>query len=256
MTRSSMIRTAAAAIALVVTAGTMAVAQPKLEIVGGDTYDWGKVAPAKLTTVVQVKNAGNADLKITEVRPGCGCTAAPIDKDLLKPGEIGKISITLDVTSRSGLTEKIVTITSNDTAAPSQVLHLKADVRRAVTFTPMQYLVVANGAKGVEAAASPITIKNTSDAPITVEVPQLAAGEKVKVRFDMKGKKELKPGEEFTLLSYITPTEAMSVQSKVMMKTSSSEMPSIEIPLSVTVSETPVAPQTPVVPQLSNAGQK
>src|SRR5690606_35755820 len=145
----STIRTAAATFAMVFAAGTLAIAQPKLEIVGGDTHDWGQVPPGKLTTEVKVKNAGNEDLKISEVRPGCGCTVAPIDKDLLKPGELATISVSLDVTSRSGPVEKTVTITSNDAATPSQILHLKADVHRAVTVSPMQYMMITNGKVGV-----------------------------------------------------------------------------------------------------------
>ncbi|HVZ38273.1 MAG TPA: DUF1573 domain-containing protein [Candidatus Kapabacteria bacterium] len=237
-----MIRTIAASAALVVVAGTMAYAQPKLEIVGGDTYDWGKVAPSKLTTVVQVKNSGSTDLKISEVRPGCGCTAAPIDKNLLKPGEVGKISITLDVTSRSGPVDKIVTITSNDSTSPMQVLHLKADVHRAITCTPMQYMLVTDAKMGVESPASPMTIKNTGDAPVTLQVPEMVDGGNIKVRFDMKGSKELKPGEEYILKAFVTPKEAQSLYGSVKMKTSSTEMPMIDISISGTMSQPSAVP--------------
>ena len=89
MKRVHLIRTLFAAAVVTVCASAAASAQGTLEIIGGDTYDWGTVAPGKLTTTVEVKNTGAQDLKITEVRPGCGCTAAPIDKNLLNPNEIG-----------------------------------------------------------------------------------------------------------------------------------------------------------------------
>src|SRR5437667_12794840 len=71
---------------------TSAKAQPvgKIEIVGGDTYNWGNVQPGELKATIQVKNTGQGDLKITDVHPGCGCTVtSPIDKNPLKPGETG-----------------------------------------------------------------------------------------------------------------------------------------------------------------------
>jgi hypothetical protein len=213
----------------------MAYAQPKLEIVGGDTHDWGKVKPGKLTTVVQVKNAGTTELKISKVQPACGCTAAPIDKDLLKPGEIGKISITLDVTSRSGPVDKTVSIESNDSSAPMRTLHLKADVRRDITVTPMQYMMVTDGKVGVETPASVVKIKNTGDAPFKIDVPQLVDGATFGVRFDLKESRELKPGEEFELKAYVTPKDSKSITGTIKMKTSNSEMPSIDIPITGTM---------------------
>src|SRR5438105_11547865 len=86
------------AAALMTLAAGSAFAQGKLEVIGGDTYDWGAVAPAKLKTVIQIKNVGTDSLVISNVHPSCGCTTAPIDKSMLKPGEIGKISVEIDMT--------------------------------------------------------------------------------------------------------------------------------------------------------------
>lgn len=205
-------------------------AQGKLEIIGGDTYDWGTVAPGKLTTVVEVKNTGKDDLSISEVRPSCGCTAAPIDKNLLKPGEIGKISVTLDV-SRTGPTEKTVSISSNDPESAVRILRLRANVRRALNFTPAQYMVISDGKVGVETPATPIRISNTGDTPVTLHPPEFAQGN-VKVRFDMKEKKDLKPGEEYELKAFITPQEATHIFGQVKMKTSSPEMPTVDFNIS------------------------
>jgi len=220
----------AAAIVAICAVGTVQ-AQGKLEIVGGDTYDWGTVAPGKLTTVVEVKNVGNGDLNITEVRPSCGCTAAPIDKNLLKPDEIGKISITLDVSSRSGPVEKTVSISSNDPEAAVKILRLHANVRRAIEFSPAQYMVISDGVVGTESAATPIRMTNKSDGPITLSAPEFTQGN-VKIRFDMKDKVELKPGESYELKSYITPLEGTHIYGQVKMKTTSAEMPEVDFNIS------------------------
>lgn len=229
MKNGSFLRTGIATLAIAFVAATAAFAQPKLEIVGGDTHDWGKVSPGKLTTEVQVKNVGNQELKISEVRPGCGCTAAPIDKNVLAPGEVGKISVTLDVSGRAGAVDKIITITSNDTVAPSRVLHLKADVHRAITCTPMQYMLVTGGKMGVEAEASSMKIKNSSDATITIQAPELLEGGNIALRSAMTAARELKPGEEFDLKVWVTPKNATSLFGTVRLKTSSTEMPTIDV---------------------------
>ena len=67
----------------------LVIAQPQMEIIGGDTYNWGKVKPGKnpLKATILVRNIGNEELHITQVRPGCGCTTAPLDKDKLKQGD-------------------------------------------------------------------------------------------------------------------------------------------------------------------------
>jgi archaellum component FlaG (FlaF/FlaG flagellin family) len=228
-------RTFLAVAVVTVCAGTAASAQGKLEIIGGDTYDWGTVAPGKLTTTVEVKNTGNDELKITEVRPGCGCTAAPIDKNLLKPAEIGKINITLDVSTRTGPVEKTVSITSSDSSQPVRILHLKANIKRAITFTPSQYFVVTEGKMGTESPATSIRISNTSDAPLTIYPPEFGQGN-VKVRFDLKDKKELKPGEEYELKAFVTPLESETLYGSAKMKTSSTESPMVDLTISGTMS--------------------
>lgn len=237
MNRVFTTRTMIAIVALTIVASVSALAQGQLEIVGGDTYDWGTVAPGKLQTVITVKNVGEQDLKINEVRPGCGCTVAPIDKNLLPPGEVGKISITLDVTTRSGPVEKTVTITSTDTARPTRVLSLKANVRRAITCTPAQYMLVNDGRQGVESPSSPMTIRNTGDAPVTIFPPEVVPGGNIKVRFDLKEKKELKPGEELELKAYVTPNEASSLYGTLKVKTSSTELPVIDVTVSGTMAQ-------------------
>ncbi|MBI3259067.1 MAG: DUF1573 domain-containing protein, partial [Ignavibacteriae bacterium] len=103
--------------ALFVAAASIAIAQPKIEIVGGDTHDWGKVKAkdSPLKAVVKLKNVGSELLKITEVHPGCGCTkTAELDKKELKPGEIATTEISLNLGTSSGQLTKTVAITSND----------------------------------------------------------------------------------------------------------------------------------------------
>jgi len=211
-------------------------AQGKLEIVGGDTHDWGTVAPAKLTTVVKVKNVGSGDLNVLEVRPTCLCTIAPIDKNLLKPGEVAQINITLDASSKSGLVERNIIIRSNDSSNPQQTLHLRATIKRDLTLTPANYLVVQGGRKGVESPATAIVITNTSDAPITIFSPGAPQGN-VKARFEMPPQKELKPGEQLELKAFITPLDAAGMSGNIKVKTTSQQTPFIELVIAGTMAQ-------------------
>jgi hypothetical protein len=239
-----LIRGAFAAALLSACVGSAAHAQGKIEIVGGSTHDWGTVAPSNLTTVVELKNVGQGDLKITEVRPGCGCTlASKIDKDVLKPGETGKFNIGLNVSSyQPGPVSKIVTIRSSDPTDSVMILHLAATIKRAYTVAPSNYFLVSNGQTGVETATSAVTIKNTGDQPFTVFPPEFGQGN-VKVRFDMKDKKELKPGESVDVKAYVTPLEKESVYGSVKIKTSSKEQEMIDMNITGTMAPTS-APQT------------
>lgn len=70
-----------------------------------------------------LSNTGDAPLRITQVRPTCGCTIAALADSVVAPGQSTKLDIRLSADHRSpGNFEKTVYITSNSSAAPSQWL--------------------------------------------------------------------------------------------------------------------------------------
>ena len=199
----------------------------KIDIIGGTTYDWGNVAPGKLQATIEVKNVGQGDLNIKEVRPSCGCTAAPIDKNLLKPGEIGKISVTLNATTSVGQIHKSLTITSDDPIAPVLSIALQANIKKAYTFTPADYFSVLNGKVGVE-TVSLVNIVNVGEEAFTLYPPEFGDGN-VKVRSEMTAERVLKPGEVQELKIYITPLKAGPIGGVVKVRTSSKENPTKDL---------------------------
>jgi hypothetical protein len=57
-------------------------------------FDFGYVPQnSKVSHVFWLHNTGDQDLKITKVTPGCGCTQAPLDKDLVPPGDSARLQI-------------------------------------------------------------------------------------------------------------------------------------------------------------------
>ena len=179
------------AVAIVTT--VTAFAQPKLEVIGGDTYDWGKVKPPKegyLEATIQMKHTGDKAGRITEVRPGCGCTKTDPDKYDLKPGEVSTMKVKLNISpTQSGSLTKSITLSwadlagndalkafrSNGTVVPSGAdtnirtgyLYLKADVQREISFMPSTYFSFNDLKIGVE-ATSKIEFVNNSDGDVTL----------------------------------------------------------------------------------------
>lgn len=173
----------------------------KLEVVGGITHDWGEVNVAdlkenQLKTSFILKNIGDGDLFIKEVRPGCGCTSAPITKDLLKPGDTTVVNVTLNTTGKHGQTDKSITISASDPVGISKdslarlndtlrrqfdsamakdtmrydttlIYSLKVNLKRSVTLTPGEYFSLVDPKKGVESSAT-VKISNSGSEAFTI----------------------------------------------------------------------------------------
>ncbi|MFN8361513.1 MAG: DUF1573 domain-containing protein [Candidatus Kapaibacterium sp.] len=219
------------------------IAQPKLEIVGGDTHDWGKVSPKEspLKATIKIKNVGTELLKITDVHPGCGCTkTAELDKKELKPGEIATTELSLNVGQTTGDLTKSVTITSNDAANPTKILYLKANVVRPLQLST-QYLVFNDLKVGLQSEAK-LVIKNTSPNDITISDFEATNG----LSINFKKPVVIKSGSEAELIAHVTPKEKGYFNGMVKMKTTTPDIPTLDITAYGNVSEqtSPVYPGT------------
>ena len=116
-----------------------ALAQPKIEVVGGTQLDMGDVFQGhKADKVLSIKNVGKDTLKITDVHAQCGCTAAMMtDADKhLAPGQTGKLSISFNTSSYNGKVSKQVYVTSNDTSNARLTVTFTTNVLNVLTFEP------------------------------------------------------------------------------------------------------------------------
>jgi len=116
-----------------------AMAQPKIEVVGGTQLDMGDVFQGhKAEKVLTIKNVGKDTLKISDVHAQCGCTAAMMsDADKhLAPGQTGKLSISFNTASYNGTVSKQVYVTSNDTGNSRLTVTFKTNVLNVLTFEP------------------------------------------------------------------------------------------------------------------------
>jgi putative ubiquitin-RnfH superfamily antitoxin RatB of RatAB toxin-antitoxin module len=163
---------------LVMISSLIGVAQPRLLM--QSVVDWGMVTPrgslTKQQTVqyrVPIKNVGDKTLVITSVRPQCGCTTAPLERDTLMPGEETGMNITLTLPAGSGVIDKYVTVYSNDSAG-AHVVKLRAEVQRPLQLSS-SFLGFNQGRVG-EPTRSKISLTSFVDDPVTLTLQPLTSG--------------------------------------------------------------------------------
>lgn len=100
---------------LAVVACMLCYAQPEIKF-ENTTYDFGKIKEegGKVTGKFVFTNVGDKPLELTNVRPGCGCTAANYTKGAIAPGEKGYIEATYNPYNRPGAFTKNIRVTTNE----------------------------------------------------------------------------------------------------------------------------------------------
>lgn len=89
-------------------------AQPRIQI-EPERWNFGHSPQNSfLTHDYTVRNSGTDTLNIIRVKPGCGCTSAPIGKDKLAPGDSTTIQVTFKTGHYKNNVSKSVTVFSND----------------------------------------------------------------------------------------------------------------------------------------------
>jgi hypothetical protein len=111
------------------------------------------------------KNVGEALLKIIDVIPDCGCTIFTLDKKEYEPGESGVLKIKFNAPIPAGTTTKHITVTSNDKAAPTLTLTLKATVAARVDYQPKTLNLLL---KDEDKAPPKVTLTSIDGRPFSV----------------------------------------------------------------------------------------
>jgi len=204
---------------------TIANSQPLIQIEGNDVYDWGKVDPKgkPLTAQVKIFNKGNETLKITEVKPGCGCTTAPLDKNDIEPNGFATLSITLNV-SNDGPVHKSIRITSNDPKSSTKSLGLKADIVRPIGLSK-KFLNFGDLILNKETKSSVIIKNNTNKDILIKEI----INDPKELELNIKKNSVIKAQKELILEIKYTPKNSNNLSGKILIKTDNKEMESFEI---------------------------
>lgn len=206
--------------------GSIAYAQPKIEVIGGDTYNWGTVKPgdSPLKGTIVIKNSGTEKLLITEVKPGCGCTTAPISKTEIAPGDTASMYVTLNIGGSANDVTKSIKVTSNDPAAATKYLYLKAKIFYPIAITPTQYFTFNEMNVGIKKEAK-LKIKNNTDKSVTLS-DFVTPGN---IQLNLMGKKILAPNEEFEVIATANPDKVGYFNGTVKFKTNDPDMKEVSL---------------------------
>jgi hypothetical protein len=111
-----------------ITSGTAVKDAPKV-VFEKEIFDFGVIQQGeKVHFEFKFKNEGKTPLIITNATATCGCTQPEYPTTPVKPGEEGNIKVTFDSSGKSGMQDKIVTLTTN--ASPEAAkLHLVGEVK-------------------------------------------------------------------------------------------------------------------------------
>ncbi len=201
--------------------------QPKLKIQGNGTYDWGNVKEidSPLHAKVKLYSIGTDSLRITTVKPTCGCTTAPLDKNVLAPGDSATLDITLNIKGAIGNLHKTIRIECNDPNQKETYLHLRADVNVPIAFYPSRYIAFGQMYVGQEAKRSIKMINKTSQRILIKNVKMEPSNIKVNLQDD----DVLPPNGEIEIVATVTPDRAGTFSCRLSFKTNHPDMPEVEL---------------------------
>lgn len=148
---------------------TRANADPRLEI-DETNFDFGFIPQTgKVAHSYVMRSGGTDSLRILNVKPGCGCTKAPIRKEVIAPGDSTDVELIFtSAESYRGVVQKSATVTCNDDTRGTFMLRFKAtintfpDSAKPAQLTPwtIEY-ATADRSKETE-----VQIKNVSNEPL------------------------------------------------------------------------------------------
>jgi hypothetical protein len=122
-------------------------------------FQFGRIAEGtKLEHTFRFKNTGDAPLIINKVRSSCGCTAALLSADTIKPGETGEVKTIFNSDGFSGSVVKTIYLHSNDPLQKVIRFQLQGQVQREIVLNPGR-LQFSNLKAGVPGKAT-ITVNN------------------------------------------------------------------------------------------------
>lgn len=120
--------------------GVEAVSGPAPVSLDPDLIDHGDIRPnTKHTGRMTMTNIGDRPLKILALRSTCACTVPGIQSDTIPPGESITVSLELDATSTTGLTERYVMALFEGYTQPTQLIaqaNVNYGIRTKVRYEP------------------------------------------------------------------------------------------------------------------------
>jgi hypothetical protein len=114
------------------------VLRPKLTVTAPDFHFKDVQSGVVIKHIFKLKNEGSLPLKITSIKPLCGCTRVGDWGRVVFPGQAEKITVSLETTHLADAVYKTIQIESNDPEQPIFMVHLQGRVIAPFTFSSSQ----------------------------------------------------------------------------------------------------------------------
>lgn len=196
-------------------------------------FDFGKVrAGEKVEHRFKITNAGSGELRITKVKPDCGCAVVDEYPRSLAPGASGDVLLGLNVTRVNGPFKKLAVIFSNDPTVPQFTLTLKGEVMALLTIEPEG--VYFGSVYGDQPHTKVITVTNNGETALQMVVDPLASSKGWTLNLAEK-----EAGKKFELSATFNPKglQAGDFRKTAMLLTNIEAHHLVPIPLNAAVCE-------------------
>jgi hypothetical protein len=225
------------------------------------THDFGKIKGGEVVKYTYAfTNVGQQLLEVTAVQASCGCTTAGEWSRQVEPGKTGSIPIQFNSGNFSGPVAKSITVTCNDTNQPTVILQLKATIWKPIEVTPQ--VASLNLTMESPSNATMVRIVSNEESPLTLSAPESNN------RAFAAELRTNQPGKEFELIvKTVPPLPAGNVQGQITLKTSSTNVPVINVtawanvqqtvmvtPSQITLPPAPLVNTMPSIVSIRNSG--
>jgi hypothetical protein len=144
---------------------------------GPTSVDLGVVSQGRVVTLDRsCQNTGTRELVVRNIRTGCTCLTARLDKSVLGPGERSRLRLQLETNPLADKIEFAVELPYAGKDASTEILSVTADVRPSVVAVP-EYLDMGDFRKSgarqflvVDTTGRAFTVRQVSTARAEVEV--------------------------------------------------------------------------------------
>jgi Protein of unknown function (DUF1573) len=224
-------------------------AAPRIQL-AETTFHFGKVTAGQVVRHdFLFTNVGSAVLTIKEVRSGCGCISADNWDKTVEPGKTGKIPLQFNSAAFHGTTSKSLAVLCNDPAQASVLLTVKGTVWNPIQVTPASALFNLSSEK-LTNETRVLRIVNNMEEPIELFDPNCTN------RSFRAQVKTLRIGKEFELrITAVPPYNSVPLTAPVTLRTSSPQVPVIQVNAYLMLQIPVVKPEQIVLPPgpLTNA---
>ncbi len=197
-------------------------AQPRLHIVGGASFDFGELYTPSAKKLLTLRNTGQDTLIISNVSASCGCTGVLMSHNRIAAGDSGVLAITFDAKRFSGPVEKIVSFSTNDKSQEHVRITFRATVNKTLEFEP-EYFYFSTFPDSI--ATKELTIKNSSKK--VIRLLRIAPSSEV---FSVTASEDrIEPGQEITLTGSVKLASVGTFSGNVEITTDHSNVPSFAV---------------------------